>query len=255
MAERVKRRVAAARLAVAFVAAGTIAGATAWAQADPPPTAQSSASDIFAKIGDIKGEQIQDHSLKYVDFAKGQIPSIKMFDKLDQTFVKFKKATNSFKYDVNGDINAIKGELPAYVKMSDADARYIKLSDQVVRGNGSVHTATGQQSGNESVSLLDLPGIIAVDGLPGSQIKITNNSDQTLTHTACNKPGGGVEPPGALDPGKSLLCDGSATQLLPAVQLTGAGTNPTVMTLNFSSIQLAPGNPTTQDTVQILIGL
>ena len=53
MAEKVKRRVAAARLAVAFVAAGTIAGAT-WAQAGPPPTAESSAADIFAKLGDIK---------------------------------------------------------------------------------------------------------------------------------------------------------------------------------------------------------
>src|ERR1041385_5054445 len=141
MAENVKRRVAAARLAVAFVAAGTIAGATAWAQAGPPPTAQSSASDIFAKIGDIKGEfvdsaNVDDGSLLFTDFKAGQIPSIKMFDKLDGSFFKYKKAVNSFKYDVknelgdvNGDIGTIKGELPSYIKMSEADSRYIKMND------------------------------------------------------------------------------------------------------------------------------
>ena len=96
MAENVKRRVAAARLAVAFVAATTIAGAAAWAQAGPPPVAQSSASDIFAKLGDIKGEyvdsgNIDDGSLLYKDFQKGQIPSFKVFDKLDESFVKLRK--------------------------------------------------------------------------------------------------------------------------------------------------------------------
>jgi hypothetical protein len=129
------------------------------------------------------------------------------------------------------------------------------MNDQVVRGNGSVHTATGLQSGNESVSLLNLAGIIAVDGLPGAKIKITNNSGQPLTHTACNNPAGGTEPPGVLDSGKSLTCDGSATQLLPAVQLIGAGASPLVMTLNFSSIPLQVGAPDAQDTVQVLVGL
>jgi hypothetical protein len=58
-----------------------------------------------------------------------------------------------------------------------------------------------------------------------------------------------------LDSGKSLTCDGSATQLLPAVQLIGAGASPLVMTLNFSSIPLQVGAPDAQDTVQVLVGL
>src|SRR6478735_6760332 len=118
MAESVKRRVAAARLAVAFVAAGTIAGATAWAQAGPPPTAQSSASDIFAKIGDIKGEfvdsaNVENGSLLFKDFKTGQVPSLGQFAKLDQSFFKYKKAVNNFKYDIKGELGDVNGDISA----------------------------------------------------------------------------------------------------------------------------------------------
>src|SRR5215213_5351565 len=141
MAENVKRRVAAARLAVAFVAAGTIAGATAWAQAGPPPTAQSSASDIFAKLGDIKinSSNIIDGSLKLQDFHRGQVPSFRQYSKLKATENRFQnsaeKQLTTIKGelgDVNGDIGTIKGELGSYVKTTDADARYIKMNDAIM---------------------------------------------------------------------------------------------------------------------------
>jgi len=244
MAESVKRRVAAARLAVAFVAAGTIAGATAWAQASPPPTAQS--SDIFAKLGDIKSAQIQDHSLKYVDFAKGQVPSFNMFDKLSTSFEKFKKADSAYKAvvkgelgNVNGDINTIKGELGTFVKQTDA----------VVRGDGSVFTGDGVVS-NQLIGLLDVPGLVSIQGI-GQKIRITNTSNGDLQHTACTDPNGGVLPPGTLAPTGFIECDakGGMTQ---SMQLFTGGVKPTVSTVSFSSIDLPSGS---QDIVQILVGL
>jgi hypothetical protein len=254
MAEKVKRRVAAARLAVAFVAAGTIAGATAWAEAGPPPTAQSSASDIFAKIGDIKSEQIENHSLKYIDFAKGQVPSFQAFEKLDETFKKHKKAESAFKYDVkgeingvngdlnaikgelgnvNGDVNTIKGELGSFVKSGDA-----------IMGDGSVFTATkaiGQ--GGSFQTLLDMPSLVKVE-MNDTTMQVTNTSGDTLTFSACSGGSGGV-----LQPGKSTSCTtpGDAAQTLQMVNGDGR-----VLTLNFSNLSTQGGS---QGTVQILIGL
>jgi hypothetical protein len=257
MAESVKRRVAAARLAVAFVAAGTIAGATAWAQAGPPPTAHASASDIFAKLGDIKSKQIEDHSLKYVDFANGQVPSFKMFDKLDTSFGKFKKADNSYKAqikselgDVNGnlttikgDVNAIKGELGGYIKTTDADARYIKMNDAIL-GDGSVFTGTQAiGKGSSPITLANLSNLITVDATD-QEFTITNQSGGNLTHTACGIGGAG----GTLPPGGTLTCaTGEQAQTVQFVNGDGH-----VVTLNFSNVAMPSGS---QATVQILIGL
>jgi hypothetical protein len=260
MAESVKRRVAAARLAVAFVAAGTIAGAAAWAQASPPPTANSSASDIFAKIGDIKGEfvdsaNVDNGSLLYKDFKTGQVPSFKMFAKVDDAFFKYKKATNNFKYDVknelgdvNGDLSTIKGELGSYIKMSDADARYIKMNDAIM-GDGSVFTATKAiGKGSNGETLVDLPGLVKVE-MTDLTMKITNTGGGTLTHASCNAPaGGGTIPGGELAPGGSLTCK-TSEQTEAFQMINGDGK---VVTLNFSNIVIPTGS---QGTVQILIGL
>jgi hypothetical protein len=244
MAESVKRRVAAARLAVAFVAAGTIAGATAWAQADPPPTAQSSASDIFAKIGDIKGSQIEDHSLRYVDFAKGQVPSFKLFDKLSTSFEKFKKADKSFKAQVKGELGDIRGELPSYLKTSEADTRYIKMNDAIM-GDGSVFTATqALDKGAGPATLADISGLVKVEAT-NSQFTVTNTSGGPLTHTACAVGATG----GSLAPGASLSCATSGEQAQTVQLVNGDGH---VVTLNFSNVAIPSG---TQATVQILIGL
>jgi hypothetical protein len=258
MAENVKRRVAAARLAVAFVAAGTIAGAAAWAQAAPPPTAQSSASDIFAKIGDIKGEfvdssNIENGSLLYKDFKKAQVPSFGQFDKLDESFIKYKKATNNFKYDVknelgdvNGDIGTIKGELGSYIKMSDADSRYIKMNDAIM-GDGSVFTATKAFSANSLIGLLNVANLIKVDALAGGGgVLITNIGGDDLDYSSCTPPAGGPPTPGTLKPGESVSC--ATGQHTEAMQLINGSGGSQVVTLNFTKIS---GNI----TVQILVGL
>lgn len=251
MAERVKRRVAAARLAVAFVAAGTIAGATAWAQAGPPPTAQSSASDIFAKIGDITSQQIKDHSLKYRDFAKGQVPSFKMYEKLNQSFFKFQKADRAYKAQIKGDlgdlsdqVGKIKSDLNGYVKMTDADARYLSKSTQVVLGDGSVFTATKALSqGAALATLADLSGLLKVEATD-KEFKVTNLSSGPLTHTACGAQGAA----GSLAAGGSLSCTtGEEADTVQFVNGDGR-----VVTLNISNIATPGGS---QATVQILVGL
>jgi hypothetical protein len=235
MAERVKRRVAAARLAIAFVAAGTIAGATAWAQAGPPPTAHSSASDIFAKLGDIKGEfvdsaNIENGSLLYKDFQKGQIPSFKMFDKLNDSFFKYKKAVAEYKPQVQGQIDTIKGELGSYVKLTDADARYIKMGDAVL-GDGSVFNATKVVGGQDPAAILSVPNLVSIDALPGEQqIKVTNIGAGNLKYTECGGHIGG----GTLAPGESVSCaTGEHTDVMQLISGTGGSE---VTTLNFTSL-------------------
>jgi hypothetical protein len=251
MAERVKRRVAAARLAVAFVAAGTIAGA-AWAQAGPPaPTAHSSASDIFAKLGDIKGEfvdsaNIENGSLLYKDFQKGQIPSFKMFDKLNDSFFKYKKAINEYKPQLEAQIDTIKGELGSYVKLTDADARYVKMGDAVL-GDGSVFNATKAiPKGSNGDTLADVPGFVTVE-MTDLAMKITNTSGGTLTHASCGPPGAET-PGGTLAPGGTLTC--KTTEQTQAFQMINGDGK--VMTLNFSNIVTPTGS---QGMVQILVGL
>lgn len=249
MAESVKRRVAAARLAVAFVAAGTIAGAAAWAQASPAaPTAKES---ILVSSIKIDSSNIKNGSLLFKDFIKGEVVSGKEFKNFETSIKSYKQTTNASISTIKGEIGDIKSQigdiknsLGGYIKGEAADARYIKLSDAVVRGDGSVHTATASV-GNFAVTLLDLPGQVKVEALPGSQMKVTNTSSGPLNHTACTS---GQTPvaAGTLQPGQSVSCDSGGTA--EALQLVGSGANPSVMTLNFSSIA-------GQSTVQILIGL
>ena len=252
MAESVKRRVAAARLAVAFVAAGTIAGASAWAQASPPPpTAQSSALNAYLKL---KSSNIVDGSLLFEDMQKHQVPSWKEFKKFQASGEHFKKAVLG-RYYTKAQLDSffVKGESSDYVKHAEfdgvyfkydqADALYIKQG-AAVNGDGSVHTATASVGAALTVKLLDVPNLFTVDA-KGPEITITNTSGGTLTHGACGALGGGT-----LAPNGTLKCTGNeSTQTM---QLITGGTAPSVVTLSFSAI---PNQGLTVDTVQILIGL
>jgi hypothetical protein len=249
MAESVKRRVAAARLAVAFVAAGTIAGA-AWAQASPGiPTAKQS---ILISSIKLDSSNIKNGSLLFKDFIKGEVVSGKAFKNFETSIKSYKQTTNASISTIKGEIGDIKSQigdiknsLGGYIKGEAADARYIKLSDSVVRGDGSVHTATAA-IGNAAVTLLDLAGQVKVEGLPGSQMKVTNTSSEPLVHSICAATGGGATV-GTLQPGGSVTCDVKSSTV-QALQLVGTGAQPTVMTLNMSGLA-------SQSTVQILIGL
>jgi hypothetical protein len=255
MAERVKRRVAAARLAVAFVAAGTISGAAAWAQAGPPPAGDGE-PELLAKGEHIKKAvltvrsslNVADGSLLFKDFKKHEVPSYKQFHKAELSRKRFEKVVFGRYYPkVEIDRLFIKGEstdyvkreeISSYVKHSEADASYVE-------GDGSVHTATALVSG-QTVRLLEVAGTFTVDAT-GPQIRITNTSGGPLTHSAC-----GVVAGGQIADGESLDCDVKDTaQALQLISGAGGGAGK-VSTLNFSAVSLPGG---TQTTVQILIGL
>ena len=230
VAERVKRRVAAARLAVAFVAAGTIAGATAWAQAGPAPTARSSASDIFKKAK-FDSSNIKNGSLLFQDFKSGQVVSSKAFYYFRHTDGAHELEVNGDLQSIKDDLQSIKGELPGYVKMTDADNRYWKSTVPLVKGDGSVFTATAEPSAQNPVSLLSVPNLVNVDALPGgAAVKITNSSSSDITHSACDAPAGGTVGAGTLKPGESLSCaTGEHTE---AFQLIGAGSQVATLELH-----------------------
>lgn len=258
MAENIKRRVAAARLAVAFAAAGAIAGG-AWAQASSqPPTAQTSASDYLLKAGAVNSTSILNGSLLFKDFKKGQIPSLTQFNKLSKDQQQFKKATNANIASIKGEldshkaqIDGIKGELiSSYVKLADADARYIKLSDDVVRGDGSVFTASQLMDPNAQVftHFVSVPGLLQVDVL-GQEIRITNTSGSDLGHTEW---GVNNDPPaGTLKSGDSIECflDSGSTENIQFFSWGAQGLSATLSASHVNDGQKA------QNTVQILIGL
>lgn len=241
MAENVKRRVAAARMAVAFVAAGTIAGATAWAQASPAPpepTAKSNTLKRFEKFHrpTITGADIVDGSLLYKDFKKFQVPSETEFKHYEK--VELRRVYPIVEIDRN------------FIKIKDADARYIKIEDlgtKVVQGKGSVFTATRLLPTVNKVTLLDVPGKFTVD-TTGPTVTITNSSDAPLVMSSCSKGVGGASV-GQLAPGASADCDDS-NQAAMTLQLIGG--DGSVATLNYSAVSVQGG---TQSTVQILIGL
>ncbi len=162
MAENVKRRVATARMAVAFVAAGTIAGAAAWAQASPP--AHDSALNSYLKLkGQVRELQARERHFEKVVFHK-------YYSKveLNKSFAK------------HSDLNS-------YIKIDEADSRYIKIDDigtKVVGGKGSVYTATRVLPTVNKVTLLDVPGKFTVD-TTGPTVTITNTSNSPLVYSAC----------------------------------------------------------------------
>ena len=264
MAENVKRRVAAARLAVAFVAAGTIAGATAWAQAGPAPTAQSSASDIFAKLGDIKinSSNIIDGSLKLQDFHRGEVAAFDAFSKYKKATTQYKKATNATLghikgelSDVNGDISTIKGELVSgYVKLGDADARYLKIDAPVVNGDGQVLTTSKQVGSQSFTRLAEVAGMFTVDA-QGPTVRITNVGSLPIQHSSCpDQPGKPAIPAGEIAPGAHIDCFGDGSVMpVQLIDAAGPGGGPRVATLNLTSFSW--GANTYKSTVQILVGL
>ncbi len=263
MAEQVKRRVAAARLAVAFVAAGTIAGASAWATASPPPpTAQSSAKGEHIKKATLTvrhSDQVVDGTLLFEDFKKGEVPSFKVHKHFEKViFYNFKKATlNSFSSvkaeigDIKTQIDGIKGDISSVKAESSS---YLKVTDEVMRGDGSVLTATADVGG-QKVRLLDSPAMFTVDAT-GPIVTITNTSGSPLSHTECKDGQGIPVPEGSIAPGASFSCDSTGGAPL-TMQLvgTGAGGGPHVSTLTLSLLPAIQAGSPNKLTVQILIGL
>ena len=212
MAESVKRRVAAARLAVAFVAAGTIAGASAWASASPPPpVAQTSAKGEHIKKATLTvrhSDQVVNGSLLFEDFKKGEVASGKHFAKVEIQFKKHKATVNKSLSTIKGEIgdiksqiDGIKGELST---IKGESSSYLKVTDDVVRGDGSVFSAD-ITVGAEAVDVFNAPSMFTVDAT-GPVITITNTSSSPLSHTDVHERRAGRAGAGGLDrPRRELL--------------------------------------------------
>ena len=217
----------------------------------------------------IDSSDVKNGSLVFEDFKSGEIVS-------SDLFVKYKKQITDFKQDVKGDVAgikiqqtsikgelgdiktsvdsvkgdvaSIKGELSSYLKNADADARYLKVTDAVVRGDGSVFTATTPASGQNPVPILSVPGLIAVDALPAEQqIRIKNVGGNALAYSQCV----GLQSGGVLAPNQSVNC--AVDDETDVMQLIGVS-SPEMVTLNFTffpAIQAGSGLYTTQ----ILVGL
>ena len=268
MAESVKRRVAAARLAVAFVAAGTIAGASAWASASPPPpAAQTSAKGEHIKKATLTvrhSDQVADGSLLFEDFKKGEVPSFQAFKRFEKViFYNFKKATFNNLSSIKGEIGDIKGEIGDIKSQIDGikgeissikgeSSSYLKVTDDVMRGDGSVFSAD-ITVGAGVVDVFNAPSMFTVDAT-GPVITITNTSSSPLSHTECTSGQGQPVPAGAIDPGASFSCDTSGGEA-HTLQLSGiGGGGPHVSTLSFSLLPAVQG-PSPHMLVQILVGL
>jgi hypothetical protein len=258
MAEGVKRRVAAARLAVAFAAAGTIAGATAWARAGPPPpTASESALNSYLKLK-LDSTNTKNGSLRFRDFHKGEIPSLDRFRKLQGTTERFKKVA-SRTFATESDLGAIKSELGGYIKMSEADSRYLKQSDPVVHGDGSVFSESRSipAFAGKRDPVMGVPGLLTIEAENGKPplFYVVNQTGAPPSHTACGGGGGGSiiggSPAGVTQPGQHFHCPAGVE---PAtVQLFGEGPDPIVASLTVSAIPVGQTGDA-QYTVQILVG-
>src|SRR5204863_232295 len=108
MAEQVKRRVNAARIAVAFAAAGVIAGAAA--------TASGAGSELPANS--VGTQQVRNDSLPWNDLKTGEVYSK---DQSAQKFLKIDDANDKF------------------LTIKDAQSQYIKQGTAIL-GDGSVRT-------------------------------------------------------------------------------------------------------------------
>jgi hypothetical protein len=241
--------VAAARLAVAFVAAGTIVGAAAWAQAGPPPAARSSAAGASLKANTIKSDDVVNGSLLFKDFHKGEVPSFAQFNKLRASTERFSKAAGE-RFAGKGDLATVKGEVGA---IKGELGGYLKTSDPVVHGRGSVFsetrliTVTGKR-----VPVMEVPGLVTIEAENGKPhlFYVTNQSGGPLTHTSCNEgPFGSAA--GAVQPGEHFSCLTGDTPT--SVQLFGEGAGPIIATLTVSAIGVGP-DEAAQYTAQIVVG-
>jgi hypothetical protein len=260
MAENVKRRVAAARLAVAFVAAGTIAGATAWAQAGPPPPIADE-SAAYLKSPKVTGDDIVDGSLFFKDLHKGEVASADSFFRFKKATTGFKKATKATLGHIKGElgelktqVDGIKGELiSSYAKLSETDARYMKIDASVIDGDGQVLTTSKQVGLQSFTRLAEVAGMFTVDA-EGPMVRITNIGSLPIQHSSCPAAQGGATPPGEIAPGAHIDCFGDGSVMpVQLIDAAGPGGGPRVATLNLFSFSW--GANTYKSTVQILVGL
>ena len=235
MAEQVKRRVTAARIAVAFAAAGVIAGAAATATGAP-------ARDEIPNNA-IGTQEIKNDSLLWKDFKDGEVYSK---DQVAGTFLKIDDAAKKF------------------LKIDDANVKFLKIdgtaansaklgglsAGDFVQGDGSVFTGTAAlvQGQVEQLVSLDKMFAVEIDNESGTpDLKLHRSPDGPPSISFAFDGGGGTLDAGT--PTATIPFDGSADTEVVQILIGDA-----VGTLTISVVPKSGGGEL-QAFAQILIGL
>jgi hypothetical protein len=213
MAEYAERKLRTAKLSIALAVAAILGGLAARDQ-----TAGASGTEKGAEphLAPITSADIKNASLLFKDFKSGQVYSQ---DQVDAKFIKFKAANNTF------------------VKIEDA-------KNEFVQGDGSVFTGFEALTGNGSVNVLDVPGIVRAEGVFAAganspQARLTNLGTTPLHYAS---PAG----TGVIAPTQGILIGLNQT-----IQLISESSPPEIATLTVSGI---PVGQTTDFSAQALLG-
>lgn len=158
MAEEVRRRVAALRLAALLAVAITVAGLTT-----RQPVTTLEVSRVAGVPADSVGSrQVIDHSLQSKDFKAGEVLTPK---RASTIYIKFDLAEKTYLHKDSTAVDAHKlGGIPA---------------SGYVQGDGSVHTGLVQLDAESSDTLLEVPGLVSVVASASK-----NGNSATLTNTS-----------------------------------------------------------------------
>jgi hypothetical protein len=218
------------QLSIAAGALGLLAGVglgkgTQPAQVDADPAAQN--------VITINGSNIRDGSVKFKDLDKGSIQKFLYLKKtVNKLFIKREAAAAVFSKLEAADA-LFKKALDGYIKIEDADSRF-------VNGDGSVLTGS-QLVNNTKEPLLTVPSTLRVDASTDDQGKSAtltlNNLSSVEFEFASNAPaqGNNGTQSGTIAPGGSVailigLLQPATVQIIP-----GAGDGGGVHTFTFTA--------------------
>jgi hypothetical protein len=244
MAEYAERKLRTAKLSVALAIAAIVGGLAARDQSAQATGAEKGAEPHLTPL---TSADIKNSSLLFKDFKQGQVYSQ---DQVDAKFIKLKDANNTFVKlnDANNTFVKIEDANNTFVKLNDANNTFVKIEDakhQFVQGDGSVLTGFEALTGNGSVNVLDIPGIVRTDGVfavgaNNPQARLTNLGTTPLHYAS--PAGSGVIAPNT---------QGVLIGLNQTIQLISEGSPPEIATLTVSGI---PQGQTTNFSAQALVG-
>lgn len=187
MAEEIRRRVAALRLAALLAVALTVAGITTRG-----PVTTLDASRVAGVPADSVGSrQVIDNSLRLKDFKIGQVLSP---DRAASLYVKIDFAEKTYLHKDDAAATYLHKESTAV----DAHKLGGIPASGYLQGDGSVHTGLVQLAEESSDQLLEVPGMLSVlasASKNGTSATLTNKSGEVLwfswgTQTTSVQPGG-----------------------------------------------------------------
>ena len=205
MAERVRRRLVAARLSASLAAAALLGGLAAGNGRTEALADDLTAGMRVVEPDSVGTNEVIDHSLLYRDLKRGQVYS--------------QGAVND-RFYLKEDVNRL------FVKMDDAVNLF-------VGGRGSVLAGSNVAPGDGSVSVLDVPGLVRLRGVTTGRVpamQITNVGDGPLDFATAGA-AGVLEADGSV----SVELGGPETAPVATVQIVSE-TSGLLTTLTLSAI-------------------